>query len=148
VLKTKGQVRRDSQLIASSLSIRQLYASYFLNLLYALPADIIKFLAYEYITFEVFHKEAKLQGGEAALAGALASLVAQFLTTPLDVVRTRAMISSDDGPNMNLLQRMQQIAAEEGWQNLFLGIYPRLVRAVMSGAIQFASYELARNALT
>lgn len=33
--------------------------------------------------FEVFHKEAKFEGGDAAVAGALASLIAQFLTTPV-----------------------------------------------------------------
>lgn len=49
---------------------------------FRLIADITV-LADEYVTFEVFHKEAKLQGGEAAIAGALASLIAQFITTPV-----------------------------------------------------------------
>lgn len=65
----------------------------------------------------------------------------------MDVARTRAMLSEEDKGNVNPFQRMQQIAAQEGWQSLFLGMYPRLVRAVMSGAIQFASYEMTRNAL-
>lgn len=48
VLKTKGQVQGDhdtAKVSLSGLSVKQLYSSYFSNLLYALPADIIKFLA-------------------------------------------------------------------------------------------------------
>lgn len=46
VLKTKGQVRGNNDAKSlSGLTVKQLYSSYFSNLLYALPADIIKFLA-------------------------------------------------------------------------------------------------------
>jgi hypothetical protein len=37
---------------------------------------------------------------------------------------------------------------EEGVAKLFSGLAPRLTRALLSGAIQFGSYELAKGAFS
>ncbi|CAJ1331638.1 unnamed protein product, partial [Effrenium voratum] len=64
-----------------------LYRGYGANVLYKLPADLAKFLSYE-----------ALRGSGAAgamapgLAGAVATLASNAITTPLDVVRTQAMV--------------------------------------------------------
>jgi len=132
----------------------KLYSSYSSNIAYALPADLVKFLVYEYLLNK---KEGqKVEGFEAALTGAAAGLVAQVITTPLDVARTRIMSRKDDvddgGENGdNLLRQespitmMNKIVKEEGIEALTKGLAPRSVRAIASGAIQFASYELSQN---
>ncbi len=50
-----------------------------------------------------------------------------------------------DARKTNLAAIMSEIAEAGRWQAFFLGTYPRLLRAVLSGAIQFTSYELTRN---
>jgi hypothetical protein len=45
------------------------------------------------------------------------------------------------------MSTVSDILKEDGLRAFFLGSYPRLVRAVVSGAVQFASYEVTRNFL-
>jgi len=150
VLKTRRQAGVDVSALStlqelweedgiSSLS-RGLYGNYPSNYAYATPADIVKFLAYESITSNLYGlKEGqKVKGVNAAVAGALAGLVSQITTTPLDVARTRIMTGETEG---NSIQVMQQLAHEEGLSSLFSGLSPRIARAIASGIIQFVSIE-------
>lgn len=128
---------------------RALYAGYVENMLYALPADVIKFVVYDAVA-GVGDRRRSLSPAEGALAGAGATAVAQLLTTPLDVVRNRVMMSTQNN-NINnnneeeespsYLESLRTLAAEEGWSGLFAGAAPRVGKAVLSGAIQFATYE-------
>jgi hypothetical protein len=59
------------------------FGSFWSNVGYALPADVAKFLAYDAVVARLFAGQGKLEGAQAALAGALAGLAAQALTTPL-----------------------------------------------------------------
>ena len=45
----------------------------------------------------------------------------------------------------NPFSRAATVAREEGVLALFAGLQPRMLRAVASGAVQFASYELTQN---
>lgn len=47
----------------------------------------------------------------------------------------------------NSFAEIASIYESEGWPGLFAGLSPRLVRAVASGAVQFASYEVTQNIL-
>jgi Mitochondrial carrier protein len=78
--------------------------------------------------------------------------------TQLDVARTRIMIRAGDIKNQDEQQteemantdpfkEVKNIAESEGPGTLFAGLVPRAVRALTSGGIQFASYELTQNAL-
>lgn len=144
VLKTRQQI--DDSVEQQNVSLfsflqgggrEELYRGYLPNIGYAYPADVIKFLVYETLVDEMFGGR-KLLGAEAALAGACAGLTAQVLTTPLDVVRTNVMANTTT-------TTVNDMYAQGGAQALFRGVKPRAVRAVGSGAIQFASYELTQN---
>lgn len=148
------------------------YSSFSSNIAYSLPADVVKFIAYEALTSRVLHKAPgqKIEGLEGACVGALAGLVSTIVTTPLDVVRTRVMTdtlastttssssstSSSSAPahssssfpvQTNPLVRMSEIIAQEGLPAVWTGLGPRAVRAIGSGAIQFGSYEITQNFL-
>ena len=47
----------------------------------------------------------------------------------------------------NPIQKLEEIYTREGWPGLFAGVSPRLLRALASGAVQFASYEISQNFL-
>ncbi len=155
VIKTRQQIdSNDTTLMLFKNIIEEkgavdglsiIYSSYFSNFAYALPADILKFLAYEYLTLMIFHKEdkEKLNPLEASFTGALASLLSQSITTPLDVVRTRIMESKND--KTNIVSTMKSIIEDEGFNKLFAGSIPRSIRSIASGAIQFASLEMTNN---
>ena len=49
--------------------------------------------------------------------------------------------------NTNPIAEVLDVIESEGAMALFSGIVPRATRAIASGAIQFASYELTQNAL-
>ena len=166
-LKTSRQTRggtlgeQFSELKEEGLG--EAYRSYSSNFAYALPADVVKFLAYETLAEALYGRNRdgqKLGGAQAAVVGAMAGLLAQAVSTPLDVARTRIMTkemyeddsavgvmddNATDALTTDSVKMMGQIWAKEGPKGLFAGITPRLLRAVGSGAVQFATYESSQN---
>ena len=152
-----------------------LYQGFGSNVAYTFPADAIKFVAYDYLKAEVKKKtNSKPDGLQAAVLGALASMAAQAATTPLDVARNRIMNSAQaattasgsiglartrsaesdaakdiargrDYAGETSLSAMVRIYREEGAGSLMLGLTPRLLRAVLSGALQFSTYEFTKG---
>ena len=88
---------------------------------------------------------AKLTPVESAVGGALSAVAAQSVSTPLDVARTRIMTQPEDALRMNPVQCIRQVAREEGIRGLYAGVSPKALRAVLSGAIQFSTYEATKE---
>lgn len=136
-------VREEAKKDANDSGISGLYAGYQENILYALPADVIKFVCYENVT----KGRKDLSPLEGAVAGAASTAIAQLITTPLDVVRNRIMAGEEQSPRENeekpdsYLEKLSTLAKQEGIQGLFAGASPRVGKAILSGAIQFATYE-------
>ncbi|KAJ8604466.1 hypothetical protein CTAYLR_000941 [Chrysophaeum taylorii] len=122
--------------IVSRDGLEGLYVGAFEAYAYALPTDIVKFLVYRRL-------KARFRASDKALLGAFASATAQLATTPLDVVKTRAMDA--DADYIPIPTRALKIAKEEGPAALFAGVTPRLLRAAVSGALQFSTYELTKR---
>jgi hypothetical protein len=53
-----------------------------------------------------------------------------------------------DQGSRNPVERVSLVLQEEGVAALFAGVAPRMLRAIASGAIQFATYELTQNFLS
>ena len=139
----------------TTTTIASLYQGYTENILYGFPADIIKFVTYD-----------NLSGGKKDLSpivgawyGAISTGIAQCVTTPLDVARNRIMAEvkdnnnttdniDADGSKMNYMERLVKIAKEEGVEALFAGTTPRIAKAMLSGALQFAAYEETKQKVT
>jgi solute carrier family 25 S-adenosylmethionine transporter 26 len=81
---------------------------------------------------------------------------AQLVTTPLDVIRNRLMTGKDrsgaalskDELNENYVEALGRLAREEGLNGLFAGAAPRVGKAILSGAIQFATYEETKQSIS
>jgi len=117
--------------------ISRYYVGYWENVLYALPADVLKFIFYEQLS----GGKKNLPPLEGAVTGAASTAVAQLLTTPLDVVRNRCMMTSDTEEDKSYIETLVGIFKTEGLPGLFAGASPRVGKAILSGAIQFATYE-------
>lgn len=126
-----------------------LYRGYGANVLYKLPADAAKFLAYE-----------ALRGSGAAgslppgIAGAAATLASNAVTTPLDVVRTRVMVADkSEGDSRrgeastNALDMLRDLIASGDSTQIWSGLNWRLARGVAAGAIQFSVLEGTKEAI-
>lgn len=124
------------------------YTGYWENILYAYPADVIKFQCYEWLSRGGSsninsQKPKRLSPATGALYGAIATAVAQCVTTPLDVVRNRVMMTpaTAAAAPVSYMESLVRLAREEGLAGLFAGVTPRVGKAILSGAIQFATYE-------
>lgn len=119
---------------------KSFYTGYIENILYAYPADVVKFISYEQIT----KGRKNLSAAEASVAGAISTAFAQLITTPLDVVRNRLMTNVNRKKydlQSSYVDTIVSIGKVEGLSGLFAGATPRVGKALVSGAIQFATYE-------
>ncbi|KAL3909250.1 MAG: hypothetical protein SGARI_002696 [Bacillariaceae sp.] len=134
---------------------KDLYTGYWENLLYAYPADVLKFVIYEVLLTQGQSDLSPLKGAQA---GAVATAMAQLVTTPLDVVRNRLMMTSPSSDSKNASasdkdsplsywDRLVALANDEGLEGLFAGAAPRVGKAILSGAIQFATYEETKQSI-
>ena len=121
-----------------------------MNIIYAYPADVIKFVCYESLS----GGRKNLPPAQGAMYGAVSTAAAQFITTPLDVVRNRIMADDGDDDETaegakegSYLDRLTTLAREEGLEGLFAGATPRVGKALLSGAIQFATYEETKQSI-
>lgn len=74
------------------------------------------------------------------VAGALAASTAAIATHPLDVVKTRAMVTAKH-PAPSILDSARHICRGEGVGAFALGLWPRALHAAIGGAVFFAAQQ-------
>jgi solute carrier family 25 (mitochondrial S-adenosylmethionine transporter), member 26 len=82
---------------------------------------------------------------EVALCGSLAGGLAAAMTTPLDVLKTRVMLSEDG--TQNFLSIFRNLVKEEGAVKLFSGIGPRVTWITLGGGIFFGMFDFWKSVL-
>jgi solute carrier family 25 S-adenosylmethionine transporter 26 len=153
-LQAYDRVRRDARSRSESErspdtrsewsdALQAFYVGYWENILYAYPADVFKFVCYDVLT----RGQRNLSPADGAWAGAVSTALAQLVTTPLDVVRNRVMCNEQASSSSSYLSSVVQLAQDEGLTGLFAGAAPRVTKAFLSGAIQFATYEETKLAV-
>ncbi|KAL2132399.1 hypothetical protein VTI74DRAFT_3876 [Chaetomium olivicolor] len=86
----------------------------------------------------------EVSAAESALYGSISGGVAAGLTTPLDVLKTRVMLSTE---RESMVTIVRTILRENGIRPFFAGIGPRVMWISAGGAIFLGSYQWAVNAL-
>jgi solute carrier family 25 S-adenosylmethionine transporter 26 len=86
----------------------------------------------------------EVSAGESALYGSISGGIAAAVTTPLDVLKTRVMLSAR---RESMATIVRTILKENGIKPFFAGIGPRVMWISIGGAIFLGSYQWAVNAL-
>ncbi len=87
---------------------------------------------------------AEVSAVESAFYGSVSGAVAAGITTPLDVMKTRVMLSTQ---RESVLTVVRSILKDHGIRPFFAGIGPRVMWISIGGAIFLGSYQWAVNTL-
>lgn len=115
-----------------------------------IPFSCVQFPLYEALKWRLARDE---QSGivipwQAALCGSVAGGITALLTTPLDVIKTRTILSESLTQNKQYkspLLACQLLFREGGLRALFAGALPRLTWISLGGFIFFGAYETCHS---
>ncbi|CAK9808406.1 S-adenosylmethionine mitochondrial carrier protein [Anthophora quadrimaculata] len=130
------------------LSLRTLYRGYGSTVIRDLPFGLIQMPLWEY--FKLCWKKNKnceCTPVEGAICGSVSVGISAMLTTPLDVAKTRIMLSSTmvDKDEIKISVMLKNVYRESGFRGLFAGFLPRVGGFTISGFIFFGVYEKVRE---
>ncbi|CAO3612660.1 unnamed protein product [Cunninghamella blakesleeana] len=158
VIKQRMQTKQFNS-VSSSVSnvirtegILGLYRGFLSTVAREIPFACIQFPLYEFFK-KMYLKQYGRQAEpyQAALCGSLAGGIAAAITTPLDVCKTRIMLSNKNQSTKQyngILSTMKRIVAEEGPRVLLSGIGPRVMWISIGGSIFLGVYEKALKTCT
>jgi solute carrier family 25 S-adenosylmethionine transporter 26 len=163
VVKQRAQARQYPSSLSALSSIlslrssigftgvwRELYRGWSITVFREVPFTVIQFPLWESMkewrlrTTQRDFGAGKIMAWESALAGSLAGAFAAGVTTPLDVLKTRMMLSRE---KISMGTLFTQIMRDSGPRAFFAGIGPRIMWISIGGAIFLGSYQWAFNAL-
>ncbi|ETN42238.1 uncharacterized protein HMPREF1541_04179 [Cyphellophora europaea CBS 101466] len=138
----------------------ELYRGGGITILREIPFTIIQFSLWEYLKSAYSRRQTELTGrekgltttAESAIFGSVSGAIAAGLTTPLDVLKTRIMITrrtSGDGAaeRQGVVTVARQIQRQDGLRGFFRGFIPRVGWISTGGAIFLGSYQWAMHQL-
>ncbi|KAI9343854.1 S-adenosylmethionine transporter [Zopfochytrium polystomum] len=148
-----GQYKSVGPAVSSILKaegLPGLYRGYSMTIFREIPFTCVQFPLYEYFKRLYARKMGRAPSSlEAAVFGSISGGTAAAVTTPLDVVKTRIMLSQRNGGDgyHTIPSAFRTIVREEGPGALFKGITPRVTWISMGGAVFLGTYELVLRLL-
>lgn len=130
--------------------VRGLYRGYRSTVLREVPFALVQFPLWEHLKTLWAQREGRpLYSYQAAMCGAVAGAVAAFVTTPLDVAKTRIMLAKAGTPTArgNIPLVLHDVWKSRGLSGLFAGSVPRVAFISLGGFIFLGAYEKVRSTL-
>jgi solute carrier family 25 S-adenosylmethionine transporter 26 len=114
-----------------------------------IPFMVILFSCYEEMKKRGIPKEGELTSLQSTLFGGSSGAFAGFLTTPVDVVKTRIMTHvKDTNPESKTISYVaKEILRDNGFRGFFIGAVPRSVWWFAVCSIFFPTYEGTKQVL-
>ncbi|XP_014484906.1 PREDICTED: S-adenosylmethionine mitochondrial carrier protein-like isoform X1 [Dinoponera quadriceps] len=142
--------QRKQALLADThrLALRTLYRGYGSTVLRDMPFGLIQMPLWEYFklcwTRQIHRECSPLEG---ATCGAASVAISAAITTPLDVAKTRIMLSSTSAEKeeVKISMMLKEVYRDNGAKGLFAGFTPRVTGFTIGGFIFFGVYEKARE---
>ncbi|KAF4334832.1 PET8 [Fusarium beomiforme] len=125
---------------------RELYRGWGITVFREVPFTVIQFPLWEAMKSWGRRRRGgrEVTGAESALYGSMAGGLSAALTTPLDVLKTRVMLSKE---SVSVSEMFGRILREEGSKPFFAGVAPRVTWISIGGAIFLGSYQWAINTM-
>ncbi|KAG0035156.1 hypothetical protein BGZ81_000077 [Podila clonocystis] len=133
------------------------YRGYFSTVAREIPFSCIQFPLYEYMkkTWALSTDRIQVDPWQASICGSISGGIAAAITTPLDVVKTRVMLSQRSPTGVQssayysgITSTFKRILAEEGPRALFSGVGPRVMWISIGGSIFLGVYEKTKLIVT
>ncbi|BBM99553.1 solute carrier family 25 (mitochondrial S-adenosylmethionine transporter), member 26 [Marchantia polymorpha subsp. ruderalis] len=137
--------------------VHGLYAGYFSTLARDVPFAGFQIMFYEAFREAVVWNHARLSrpvssaskyefgSAEELVLGGAAGGISAFLTTPMDIIKTRLQVQGTNIRYKGWLDALQTIWKEERIPGLFKGAVPRIMWFVPAAGLTFMSVELLRK---
>ncbi|KAI8807135.1 mitochondrial carrier domain-containing protein [Cladochytrium replicatum] len=130
------------------------YRGYMMTIFREIPFACVQFPLFEFLKKRwSIYKERPASSLEVGLCGSIAGGVAAAVTTPLDVAKTRIMLSPTYGQGdvtkayASIPSTFRTILRERGVAGLFSGIAPRVTWISIGGSIFLGVYDFAKRLL-
>lgn len=130
------------------LVLRTLYRGYGSTVLRDLPFGLIQMPLWEYFKLYWARRvQRECTPLEAATCGSASVAISAAITTPLDVAKTRIMLSSTSAEKeeVKISTMLKEVYKDNGIKGLFAGFIPKVTAFTIGGFIFFGVYEQARE---
>ncbi|RDY06870.1 S-adenosylmethionine carrier 1, chloroplastic/mitochondrial [Mucuna pruriens] len=140
--------------IWKSQGLKGLYAGYLSTLARDVPfaglmvmfyeslKDVTEYVEQRWISSPNLHRNNSVEG---LVLGGLAGGLSAYLTTPLDVVKTRLQVQGSTLRYTGWLDAIRSIWATEGMKGMFRGSIPRIAWYIPASALTFMAVEFLRE---
>lgn len=121
------------------------YRGYWSTVSREIPFSIIEFPIWEYLKKSWSEKQGHpVSALQTAACGSIAGAIAAGATTPLDVAKTRIMLSRKvTGSRMTIRSVLTDIYRVKGMKGIFAGFWPRITWMALGGFVFFGAYDKA-----
>lgn len=135
--------RTSFEHVMSKHGFRGLFTGYSSMVFRDVPYSVIQMPLWEFFKSTVRnYRQNEISAFESGACGSLSGGITAALTTPLDVAKTRIILSQKSA---NPFRVVLDIAKEEGMGRLFSGVVPRVIWLSGGGFIFFGAYEFVKN---
>ena len=125
------------------------FTGYRITVFREIPFSCIQFPLFEHLKVRLAnYRRRRLHAYESSACGLVAGGFAAAVTTPLDVIKTRIMLSRKVGAlTPSILGVCKDIISKEGPKTLLAGIGPRILWISLGGGIFLGMYDFAQSCL-
>ncbi|KAA1085269.1 S-adenosylmethionine transporter [Puccinia graminis f. sp. tritici] len=140
---------RALQLVIQQGGFKSLYQGFGITISREVPFSLLQFPLYERLKSQAAERRSlpssdQLPAHVSAICGSIAGATAAALTTPLDVIKTRIMLTKQrDGARIGIPESFARVYREEGLSAFWKGVVPRTIWIGLGGAVFLGVYELS-----